>query len=241
MRLATKRGSILSPDGRGNKKSGQFAFPTVISKRNIQLDVVKGDTVLNLSNKLIDQAKNPKGFIGSLMLRIMNAAHTDMNKWALEKINLKEYSIMLDVGCGGGKTLQLLSNLNTYGKIYGIDYSAQAVKDSIHANQADVEAGKVHIQQASVTSIPFAENSFDIVTAFQTHYFWPELENSVKEVHRVLKEGGCFYIVAEVYKINYHMHTYKTKEGMEQLLLKTGFNKVKFHENNKWLCIEGNN
>ncbi|KMY53788.1 SAM-dependent methyltransferase [Bacillus sp. FJAT-27231] len=196
---------------------------------------------MNLLNKLIEQAKNPNGILGSFMLRIMNSAHIEMNKWALEKIKVREESVMLDVGCGGGKTLQLLSNMNTYGKLYGIDYSEQAVKDSIRANKVDVETGKVHIEQASVTDIPFPENSFDIITAFQTHYFWSDLENSVKEVFRVLKQEGCFFIIAEVYKINYHMKAYKTKEDMEQLFKKTGFNTVEFYvnPNKKWICIKG--
>lgn len=112
---------------------------------------------MNLLNKLIEQAKNPNGILGSFMLRIMNSAHIEMNKWAVEKIKVREESVMLDAGCGGGKTLQLLSDINTYGKIYGIDYSEQAVKDSIRANKVDVETGKVHIQQASVTNIPFPE------------------------------------------------------------------------------------
>lgn len=202
---------------------------------------MKGGRKLNLLNKLIEQAKNPNGILGSFMLKIMNSAHIEMNKWALEKIKIRIESVMLDVGCGGGKTLQLLSQMNGNGKIYGIDYSEQAVKDSIRANKIDVASGKVHIQQASVTDIPFPKNFFDSITAFQTHYFWSDLESGVKEVFRVLKEEGCFFIIAEIYKINYHMKTYTTKEDMERLLKKTGFTTVEFyiHSNEKWICIKG--
>ncbi|MFF5996041.1 class I SAM-dependent methyltransferase [Lysinibacillus sp. KU-BSD001] len=195
---------------------------------------------MNLLNKLIEQAKNPNGVLGSFMLKIMNSAHIEMNKWALEKINMRKESVMLDVGCGGGKTLQLLSKMNADGQIYGIDYSEQAVKDSIRANKLDVATGKVHIQQASVTDIPFPENAFDIITAFQTHYFWSDLESSVKEVFRVLQQEGCFFIIAEIYKINYHMKAYKTKEEMAKLLKTTGFNTVECYvnPNKKWICIK---
>jgi ubiquinone/menaquinone biosynthesis C-methylase UbiE len=178
---------------------------------------------MKLINKLIEQAKNPDGMVGSFMLKMMNTAHTEMNKWALANTKIGEESIVLDVGCGGGKTIQLLSLINKNGRIYGIDYSEQAVKDSIKANKMDVTSGKVNIQQASVTDIPFPANFFDTITAFQTHYFWSDLETSVKEVFRVLKEDGCFLITAELYKINYHMKSYKTKEEMEQLLKNTGF------------------
>lgn len=191
-------------------------------------------------NKLIEQAKNPTGIVGSFMLGIMNTAHTEMNKWALENTKISDESVLLDVGCGGGKTIQLLSQMNHYGKIYGIDYSEQAVKKSIRANKADVEKGKVHIQQASVTNIPFSESHFDLVTAFQTHYFWSDLESGVKEVFRVLKTDGCFLITAELYKINYHMEFFKTKEDIEQLLKKAGFDAIYFneHANQKWICIK---
>ena len=64
---------------------------------------------MKLLNRLIEQAKNPNGFVGSIMLSIMNTAHTGMNKWAFEKINISEDAIILDIGCGGGKTIQILS------------------------------------------------------------------------------------------------------------------------------------
>lgn len=134
------------------------------------------------------------------MLKIMNSAHIEMNKWALEKINIKKESILLDVGCGGGKTLQLLSKVNSSGKIYGIDYSEQAVKESVRAHKLDVATDKVSIQQASVTDIPFSDHFFDMITAFQTHYFWPDLENSIKGVFRVLKKKAVFSLLPRYIK-----------------------------------------
>lgn len=192
-------------------------------------------------SRLIEQAKNPSGVVGSFMLKIMNSAHYEMNKWALQMISIDKDDVMLDVGCGGGKTLQLLSKINTYGKIFGIDYSEQAVNDSIKANKLDIEMGKMHIQQASVTDLPFSTNYFDVITAFQTHYFWSDLEHSVAEVFRVLRQQGCFLIIAEIYKINYHMNAYTTKEEMEQLFYNVGFNTVKYtvSPNQKWICIQG--
>lgn len=192
---------------------------------------------LNVLNKLIEQAKNPKGFVGSSMLCIMNVAHTSMTKWALSNIEINEHANVLDIGCGGGKTIHTLSKMNPHGKIYGIDYSEQAVENSIKTNKKDVDSGKVLIKQASVSSIPFSNQFFDIITAFQTHYFWPDLENDVKEIFRVLKPNGHFIIVAELYKINYHMTKFKTKKDVEKLLKETGYNSVVFHEYRGSICI----
>lgn len=192
---------------------------------------------MNVLNKLIEQAKNPKGFVGSSMLCIMNVAHTSMTKWALSKIKMKERVTILDIGCGGGKTVHTLSKMNPYGKVYGIDYSEKAVENSIKMNKENVNSGKVLIKKASVSSMPFSNHFFDIITAFQTHYFWPNLESDVKEIFRVLKPNGSVVIVAELYKINYHMIKFKTKEDIEKLLKKTGYNNVEFYEYRGSICI----
>src|SRR5215469_3877801 len=41
---------------------------------------------------------------------------------------------------------------------------------------------------------------FDVVTAVETHYYWPDLSGDVQEIRRVLKPGGSLLIVAESYR-----------------------------------------
>ena len=196
---------------------------------------------MTVLQKLIEQAKRPRGFIGSVMLYIMNIAHRGMNKWLIQTGAIEDGDIILDIGCGGGRTIQSLSKINRKGKIVGIDFSEQAVKDSAKVNQLDVASGKVIIKQASVSDIPFADAFFDKITACQTHYFWPDLANDVKEVYRVLKQGGQFIILSEIYKINYHRQDYKTNKEIKQLLQSVGFQSVNIQEHTKkgWLCIIG--
>jgi len=194
-----------------------------------------------LLQRLIEQAKKPNGFVGSVMLRIMNVAHSGMNTWLIKHGDVYDGDIVLDIGCGGGKTLQTLSKMNPGGKIYGIDFSEQAIKDSIKTNKMDVANGKVIVKQASVSNIPYTDQFFDTITAFQTHYFWPDLANDVKEVFRVLKHGGKFIIMSELYKINYHMKAYRTTSEIEQLFESVGFQKIQIIQNARkgCLCIIG--
>ncbi len=49
------------------------------------------------------------------------------------------------------------------------------------------------MQQASVAELPFKAEQFEVVTAFETVYFWPELTQNFREVYRVLKPGGDFF------------------------------------------------
>ena len=194
---------------------------------------------MGLINKLIGQGKQPSGFIGKVMLKIMNSSHKQMTEWGLSKIAIADNSVVLDIGCGGGKTLKLLDNLAKNGKIYGIDYSEESVKLSIEENKTPISNGKMIVKQANVSSIPFSDNFFDIITAFQTHYFWPDLKNDFKEINRVLKPNGQFLLVSELYKIEYHMKEYKNTESMEKLFLNSGFKNVDTFESNKNICFLG--
>lgn len=191
---------------------------------------IKGEFELSILQRLIEQAKNPRGTIGSSMLCIMNTAHTRLINWALQKVHIKTDAFILDIGCGGGKAIHTLSKQTPLGKIYGIDYSNQAVENSKKANMQDIKTEKVIIHQASVSSIPYHTNFFDLITAFQTHYFWPDVEHDLKEVFRVLKPNGSFLLVAETFKIQYHMDKFKT----------TGFQSVKYYEERGCLCVIGN-
>ncbi|HDX9612155.1 TPA: class I SAM-dependent methyltransferase [Bacillus toyonensis] len=195
---------------------------------------------MRILQQFIQQAKNPRGTIGSSMLCIMNAAHTKLTKWALQKVHIKTDAVILDIGCGGGKTIHTLSKRTTFGKIYGIDYSDQAVENSKKANMKAVKTGKVIIHQANVSSIPYNTNFFDLITAFQTHYFWADVEHDIKEVLRVLQPNGSFLLVAETFKIQYHMKKFKTTEELINLFYKTGFTSVKCYEERGCICVIGN-
>jgi ubiquinone/menaquinone biosynthesis C-methylase UbiE len=192
---------------------------------------------LGILDSLIEQAKNPRGFIGSVMLKMMNSAHAEKIAWGLSKAAVDEDALVLDIGCGGGEAVKMLSPLIKTGKIYGVDYSEDAVSATVKKNKKDVQSGKMIVQRASVSSIPFQDNFFDIAFAFQTHYFWPDLKHDIREVNRVIKPDGRFVLVSEIYKINYHMKEYTTIDEMKELLFISGFSSVSVFETKKDWCF----
>jgi ubiquinone/menaquinone biosynthesis C-methylase UbiE len=60
--------------------------------------------------------------------------------------------------------------------------------------------GRVEIREASVSRLPFPDCAFDVITAVETHFWWPALPAALREVLRVLKPGGRLIVIAEVYK-----------------------------------------
>ena len=81
--------------------------------------------------------------------------------------------------------------------VYGVDYSIESVKLSREVNRQEIHDGKVKVLEGNVANLPFEDNTFDIVTAFETVYFWPDIEKCFGEVKRVLKPGGIFLIGME--------------------------------------------
>ena len=93
-----------------------------------------------------------------------------------------------------------LTGIATSGKVYGIDYSPASVAASRRYNAQRIAEGRVDVQEASVSNLPFERSTFDVVTAIESHYYWPNLSHDLKEILRVLKPGGSLMILAETYK-----------------------------------------
>jgi SAM-dependent methyltransferase len=92
-----------------------------------------------------------------------------------------------------------LAALAAKGKVCGVDYANGSVAASRARNSKLIEVGRVEIKQASVSQIPYPENTFDLVTAVETQYYWPDMVNDMQEIRRVLKPGGTLLIIAESY------------------------------------------
>ena len=84
-----------------------------------------------------------------------------------------------------------------HGLVCGMDYSPTCVDIASRKNKAAISQGRASIIEANVSNIPFDDNRFDIVTAFETIYFWNDIVENFKEVLRVLKPEGRFYICNE--------------------------------------------
>ena len=57
-------------------------------------------------------------------------------------------------------------NLCPKGTVKGVDYSKISVEKSRKVNAKAIHAGRCEVLQANVMELPFAENAFDLVTAF---------------------------------------------------------------------------
>lgn len=204
----------------------------------------------NITKKIKLNAKNPKGFWGNVMISKMNTHHMPLLNWGISKLNINENHKILDIGCGGGMAVNIMANKAK--EVYGVDYSKLSVKRAEKLNKKLIKEGKVKIINASVSDLPFRASEFDIITAFETIYFWPNILEDLKKVKKILKDNGKLLIVCEMVKnenssskqkqvvelLNLDEHNYNSKEELKKLLEMAGFNCIELFENNSenWLA-----
>lgn len=96
----------------------------------------------------------------------------------------KQKTKFLDIGCSGGRYLELALKYN--GDVFGIDTSINALKYAQELNNG------AFLSQASVTHLPFAERTFDLVICIELlhHFEDSSLERILDEIERVMKPNG---------------------------------------------------
>lgn len=192
-------------------------------------------------------ARKPVGIGGRLMVKGMNAgAHAGLAKWGLSHLNVRPDARVLDAGCGGGANVSRLLRLCPDGKVFGLDYSDVSVTESRKVNRLAIAQGRCRIIRGDVSSLPFEEKTLDVVTAFETVYFWPDMERAMSGIYSALKPGGVFLVCNES---NGHdknavrfsqvidgMKLYDKRE-LEGFLKRAGFSSVHTDERGVWICV----
>ena len=209
---------------------------------------------MGAADKVIVQCRKPSGLFGRFILWDMNRHHSKLTDWGLSYVTIERTDTILDVGCGCGRTINKLANMAE--KVHGIDYSEESVAAAHRSNTHWIDVGRVSVREGTVSQLPFPDGTFDLVTAIETHLFWPDLPNDVREIFRVLRPGGALLIVAEIYKGGKHLEGVRkqifekhlaanmnllTSDEHRELLTNAGFSDVQiFEEIDKgWICAIG--
>jgi ubiquinone/menaquinone biosynthesis C-methylase UbiE len=200
---------------------------------------------------LENQCSKPTGWLGRLSLWRMNASHSKLTDWGLKHVSVENRYTILDVGCGGGRTVGKLAAIATQGKVYGVDYSGESVAATKRLNAQWINLGRVETRHGAVSQLPFPDGMFDLITAVETHFWWPNLPADMREVFRVLKAGGTLTLIAEVYKgantrVSRLAEKCVSRTGMKllsieehrELFINAGYSEVQvIEERNKgWIC-----
>jgi ubiquinone/menaquinone biosynthesis C-methylase UbiE len=195
-------------------------------------------------NRMIQNTRKPEGFLGRMMLKGMNAGHASLAEWGFSFLTIPQGAHVLDVGCGGGANIAKILRDMPDSVVDGLDYSDQSVAYSRRTNAAHL-GERCTIRQGDVASLPYPDGSLDLVTAFETVYFWPDLDAAFTEIRRVLKADGRLFICCEAddpsdttWTDRIEGMTVHRGEDLERRLVDLGFREVQVHRNDRgWMCL----
>ena len=140
------------------------------------------------------QFGNPSGFLGTLIGRRMAKGNRFDAEWSVSLLNIQPDDRVLEIGFGPGVSTQLASAKASKGFVAGIDHSRTMVQAAAQRNAAAVQSGRLELRVGEAGSLPYPDQSFDIVFSLHSIYFWPEPIDSLREIKRVLKQEGLLGI-----------------------------------------------
>ncbi len=123
-----------------------------------------------------------------------NLALTLIEQWITFQPNAR----ILDVGCGTGGNLEALAK---YGEVHGLDINPIAVD---FARRRPLP----QLTQSSGMSLPYPDNSFDLVTIFDVlyHQWIVNDDTAIEELYRVLRPGGWLLLTDSALPILWSSH-----------------------------------
>lgn len=138
---------------------------------------------------------------------------------------------ILDVGCGTGANMEGFAG---FGDLFGMDVSMAAIKYARHKGCS--------LFQADVMRIPFKNDSFDVITAFDVIEHIEDDLAALKEICRACKIGGITVFAVPAFEflwgehdeLAHHLRRY-TRKKLEALVLESGFEIEKISYNNSFL------
>ena len=120
---------------------------------------------------------------------------------------------VVDMSCATGLFTRRFTKSNDYSRVLGCDYSDSMLKEARQRIRADTDikssSTRLDLVRCDVAKIPLASDSIDALHAGAAMHCWPEIESSLKEIHRVLVPGGRYF--ATTFLANY----FQNVSGME--------------------------
>ena len=133
----------------------------------------------------------------------MERGHRPVGEQALEFLNAQPDARILDIGCGSGWASRLLAEKAHAGRVVGIDISDEMIRVARGSSQG---FSNIEFKVASAEDLPFADDEFSDAFSMESLYYYEDMAKALKEIHRVLRPGGQFVNVVDLYAENKPTH-----------------------------------
>ncbi len=133
----------------------------------------------------------------------MERGHRPVGEQAIENMNIPRDARVLDVGCGSGWASRLMAEQAVDGKVVGIDISDEMVQ---LAADTSTQFSNIEFKVASAESLPFSDSEFSHAFSMESLYYYTNMSTAVREIYRVIGDGGVFVNVVDLYLENTPSH-----------------------------------
>ena len=157
----------------------------------------------------------------------MEEEHLPIVLPVLDQMNLSRDENILDVGSGAGWLVRMLAERVPEGRVVGMDISDEMVRRS---RRKYVAVENAMFVVGSADEIPWVANFFTNVISVESAYYWPDPARGLREIHRVLREGGTAWIVINFFRENPHSHQWAKQFDTPAHLLSADEWEALFHD-----------
>src|SRR5947207_849529 len=133
----------------------------------------------------------------------MEKGHRPIGEQAIELMEIPSNARVLDVGCGSGWATRLMAEKAEAGRVMGVDIADEMIT---LARDTSTQFSNVEFRVASAEKLPFEDGEFSHAFSMESLYYYADVLVALKEINRVLKPGGLFVTVIDLYKENQPSH-----------------------------------
>lgn len=133
----------------------------------------------------------------------MEKGHRPVGEQAIERMLLPDNAKVLDVGCGSGWASRLIAEKATSGRVVGIDISDEMIE---LARASSAAFANIDFKVASAEDLPFSNDEFSHAFSMESIYYYSDMKSALKEIYRVIADGGAFVTVIDLYLENRPSH-----------------------------------
>jgi len=133
----------------------------------------------------------------------MEKGHRPVGEQAIARMRISPGARVLDVGCGSGWATRMLAEYAFNGQVIGLDISDEMIRV---ARESSRSFANVNFEIASAEQLPFNEHEFTHAFSMESLYYYRNIPQALREIHRVLKPSGLFVAVVDLYWENKATH-----------------------------------
>jgi len=133
----------------------------------------------------------------------MEKGHGPVGKQAIQLMRVPPDARALDIGCGSGWATRLLAGYAINGQVTGIDISDEMIRVAAESSKAFPNAD---FEVASAEELPFTDEEFTHAFSMESLYYYSDIPRALTEIHRVLRTGGLFVAIVDLYWENEATH-----------------------------------